>query len=93
MNYKTISINKKIKLIKYVLSKKPDVNLGDKFNRTPLADAISSNNTIIIDILINIDSEFFLEFVFSNNNTKILIHTININLSSLSKYYKITNNI
>lgn len=71
-------------------SKKSNADLVDKCTNKENTNIL---NNIIIDILINIDSEFFLEFVFSNNNTKILIHTININLSSLSKYYKITNNI
>lgn len=71
-------------------SKKSNAELVDKCTNKENTNIL---NNIIIDILINIDSEFFLEFVFSNNNTKILIHTININLSSLSKYYKTINNI
>ena len=56
-------------------SKKSNADLVDKCTNKENTNII---NNIIIDILINIDSEFFLEFVFSNNNTKILIHTINI---------------
>jgi hypothetical protein len=71
---------------------------SNKSNAELVNNCINKENTnvinnIIIDILIHNDSEFFLEFVFSDNNTKILIHTININLSSLSKYYKYINNI